>query len=83
MFGDHLAVRIGDQGAVGSASALPGFVGQHKGSPKQGKVGCLTVSGRFGASPGCAHKGNSGDPRQKPGTDQDRPSLQLLHGRAH
>ena len=38
-FDDHLAVGIGDQGAIRSASAVPRLIGQHEGSPKQREVG--------------------------------------------
>jgi hypothetical protein len=81
MFGDHLAVGIGDQGTVRSASASPGFIGQHECSPKRGKVGHVIRVG-LGASRDSADKGSSDQSDQNPGAEQHRPPLQILHSRA-
>jgi hypothetical protein len=78
MFGDHLAVGIGHECAVGSASASPGFIGQHECSPKQCKIGHVIRVG-LGASRDGANKGSSD---QNTGAEQHRPSLHILHGRA-
>jgi hypothetical protein len=81
MFRDHLAVDISDKGSVRRASVLPGFMGQHEGSPKQGKVGHVIRVGLATNRRG-ADEGNSDQSDQNPRAEQHRPPMQILHGRA-
>ena len=65
MFGEFLAVGISHQGAVESAPAPPGFIGQHECPPKQCKVGHV-IRGGLGESRDGADNRRSDQSDQKP-----------------
>ena len=79
-FDDHLAVGIGDQGAIRSASAVPRLIGQHEGSPKQREVGHIIRVGLTASRYG-TDEGRSDHSDKSPSGEQNLTPLQLLDGR--